>query len=152
MSDILHSLDERQRRWVCVALCKIALNTWRRYIKCSKSRQLRYVTTTPAMYQKIDALLPADAYAAALLGRDHVNAEKRYVEPMCAIQDEDWKLPTHVEWAYLAIHNLFRRYALSDLTIPAWIIANQALSSIEDSGQWRQVLNETIEKVKMDDC
>jgi len=53
-----------------------------------------------------------------------------------------------IEYAYLAIHNLFQRYALGDSTVTEWIIANQALASIDDLELCGHRFNEALDHAK----
>ena len=55
--------------------------------------------------------------------------QKKYREPICALQDDDWVLPEEASYAYYAIYNFFQKYALGK-PIDDWLIVNQALSSL----------------------
>jgi hypothetical protein len=93
--------------------------------------------------QKVDAQLPEDAFKCAQNGADLTGVEKRYQEPIAAMQDLDLEFPEQIKFAYYSLYNLFRRYALRKET-DDWVIVNQALSAEIDNGKWAQMLNEAI--------
>ena len=71
------------------------------------------------------------------------DVERRYAEPITALQDEDFVLPDHIAYSYYAIYNLFRKYALR-MDIDSWLIVNQALSSEIDANKWHELLASAI--------
>jgi hypothetical protein len=104
-----------------------------------------YVESVVGTQQEVDRQLPADAYEAATQGVDWQNIRRRYLEPISALQDDDLKFPEHVELAYYAIYNLFRKYALRE-DCDDWLIVSQALSSEEDSQQWKVLLADALQQ------
>ncbi len=143
LPDEFLALDSAQRRVVHFALCKHALRKWNEYVNVRG--QIRYIESVVGTQQKVDKQLPADALESAERGVDLANVEKRYGEPIVAMQDEDLTFPKNIEFAYYAIYNLFRKYAL-EKDIADWLIVNQALSSEKDSAKWRPLLFTAIQR------
>ncbi len=70
---------------------------------------------------------------------------QRYQEPIVAMHDDDLTFPDNIEFAYYAIYNLFRKYALGT-EIDDWLIVNQALSAEKDSEKWATLLASAIQR------
>ena len=104
--------------------------------------------TTPisvvGMGHTIDISLPADALNAAHTGEDRASIDARYREPIVSLQDIDLEFPNPVEFAYYAIYNCFRLYAIGK-PIDPWLIVNQSLSCIDEPKSWDLRLSAAIE-------
>lgn len=135
--------SERQRE-VHFRLCEEALGAWSVY--AAEHLAIRYTDSVVGMVHEVDVALPNDALRSARAGVDLATVQGRYVEPIIAIQDDDLQFPDPIEFAYYALYNCFRRYALGE-EIDAWLIANQALSSIDDEGSWSQRLSAAVAAV-----
>ncbi len=144
LADEFLALDSAQRRIVHFVLCEYALCKWNEYVNVQG--QIRYIESVVGTGQKVDEQLPVDALESAKRGVDLANVEKRYGEPIVAMQDDDLVFPKHVEFAYYAIYNLFKKYALKK-DIDDWLIVNQAISSEKDSKKWRPLLFNAIQRM-----
>ena len=143
LADAFFALEPDQRRMVHIDLCEYSLLKWNQYI--STQGQIRYIESVVGTEQQVDEQLPADALESARQSRDSGDVWKRYGEPIAAMQDEDLVFPKHIEFAYYAIYNLFRKYALEE-EIDDMLIVNQALSSEENSEKWRALLSNAIRR------
>ncbi|MFH2047158.1 MAG: hypothetical protein ABIK92_18675 [Pseudomonadota bacterium] len=94
----------------------------------------------------VDTVLPETALNAVKSGIADEDINIQYQEPIVALQDLDWEPPENIEYAYYAIYNLYRKY-INNEYIDDWIIANQALSSIEEKKNIKQILIEAVENV-----
>jgi hypothetical protein len=135
-------LSPARRRFVHDTLAQYALGRWQAFAESRKG--IVYYETVAGTRQVVDKRLPADALAAVRTGEGIDDVATRYQEPICALQDEDLSLPDTVEFAYYAIYNYFRRYALKT-EIDDWILVNQALSSEADEWAWIPLLLRAIE-------
>ncbi|MBB1627957.1 hypothetical protein [Achromobacter sp. UMC71] len=131
---------ERQRG-VHLHLLKHALAVWESHY--SLDAQPTYVESVAGSCQQADTGLPREALAAVRDRRDTAGVESRYLEPIIALRDEDWVLPHAAASAYYAIYNGFRLHVLGQ-DIDAWLIVNQALSSL-DPGQGVAVLQDAVD-------
>jgi hypothetical protein len=129
----VHVLAERffalapdQRRTAHLYLASVALRRWVTYL--AGGPDLEYVESVVGSQQAVDPRLPDDALRSATVGRDLAEVAKRYLEPITALQDDDWELPEDVGYAYYAIYNTFDKYALGE-RVDDWLVVNQALSS-----------------------
>lgn len=123
------SLGPDETRSVHLALAAHAVAVWRRFV--ASRPKLTYVESVVGTRQTVDATLPEDALRSASAGADLTDVDKRYLEPLAALQDGDLELPEHVELAYYAVYNLFRKYARG-ADVDNWLIVNQALSADPD--------------------
>ncbi|MGA2497954.1 MAG: hypothetical protein ABSH20_09445 [Tepidisphaeraceae bacterium] len=134
-------LSAAQKRLVHIQLCKQALQKWHAYLKLQK--RIHYVDSVVGTHQEVDVSLPDDALASARGGRDLANVQRRYLEPIAAIQDSDLKFPEEITYAYYSLCNLFRRYCLAD-EIDDWLIVNQAISAEINQDQWTRNLKHVL--------
>jgi len=92
--------------------------------------------------QNLDIGLPREALEAVLALSDAADIAVRYREPIVALQDMDLALSTNAEFAYYAIYNAFRRYALN-LNIEEALVVDQALSALPSAVRARVLLAAT---------
>lgn len=140
----LSRLTQDEQRRVLVRLCERAVEVWTAFVR--REGEIRYIDSVVGMCHTVDVTLPALALVAAVDGENRFDLERRYMEPITALQDCDLELPDHAEFAYYAVYNLFRKYALG-ASIDAWLIANQALSSLDESERgpaFSAALDETV--------
>jgi hypothetical protein len=90
---------------------------------------MRYVEGVAGTRQTVDPTLPQDALEAVRTGSDLRDVARRYGEPIAALQDEDWRPPEPILFAYYSIYNLFEKYDQAR-DIDDWLIPNQALASL----------------------
>jgi len=121
------ALNDEQKRLVHISMASIALTSWRRHVS-SESVPLKYQETVAGTFQVVDVELPAEALEAVISGV-RSNIAKRYLEPICAMQDDDWEFNDDAEMAYYAIYNTYRKY-IEGKEIDNWLIVNQSLSSL----------------------
>lgn len=131
------SLSPDQQHKVHFLLARHALSLWKAYTR--DPEEIRYVESVVGTLQVVDKRLPPDALASARAGQDLASVAERYREPVAALQDGDLTFPERIEFAYYALYNLFRKYALHH-EIDGWLIVNQALASEEEADQWSPLL------------
>lgn len=136
------SLSPPQRRIVHELLVEQALARWKAHAE--KEGEIRYRETVVGTEQIVDASLPEDAVRAVRSGEGIDAVDRRYGEPQTALQDNDLSFPEPVEFAYYAILNYFRKYALQR-DVDDWLIVNQAISSV-DERKWEHTLRSAIER------
>lgn len=136
------ALSPPERRVVHELLVEQALARWKAHAE--KEGEIRYRETVVGTEQIVDASLPADAVRAVRTGEGVEAVDGRYGEPTAALQDNDLSFPEPVEFAYYAILNYFRKYALQR-DVDDWLIVNQAVSSV-DEREWEGTLRRAIEK------
>jgi hypothetical protein len=137
------NLNNEQKRFVHLELCRNALSVWENYV--ARFDEISYVESVVGTFQIVDKLLPKVAFEAVIIGKDSANIDHRYGEPIAAMQDDDLEFPNEIEFAYYAIYNLFNKYVLRQ-NIDDWLICNQALSAETDSEKWQNLLNNAILK------
>jgi hypothetical protein len=108
LAEVFLSLDDEQKQFVHFELCRHALRVWENY--AAQFEKIDYVEWVVGTHQTVDKMLPREAFEAAGIGRDSDNIDWRYAEPIAALQDDDLEFPDHIEFAYYAIYNLFKKY------------------------------------------
>lgn len=139
------ALGQPGRRAVLLALCRHALGVWEAYIR--RYGPIMYADSVVGVEHCIDSTLPRDALACVAAGADRANLAYRYQEPIVALQDDDLALPDHIELAYYAIYNLYRK-SLAGAAIDDWLIVNQALSAEMDPTQRAWLLADAIQRAQ----
>ena len=119
-------LAPSQKRVVLFDLAAHAVAAWEQYADLNPS--LSYIESVVGTRQVVDRRLPIDALQSARLGVDLTHVEQRYLEPIAALQDDDLVLPSHIQFAYYSIYNLFKKY-VRGAPIDDWLIVNQAISA-----------------------
>jgi hypothetical protein len=142
LRDQFLALPSHQRRVVHELLVKHALAVWKAY--ADREGEIRYRETVVGTEQIVDASLPEDAVRAVRTGQGVDAVDRRYGEPKAALQDNDLSFPEPVEFAYYAILNYFRKYALQR-DVDDWLIVNQAVSAA-DEREWEGTLRRAIER------
>jgi hypothetical protein len=142
LPDDFLALPPPQRRVVHEVLVHQALARWQAYTK--REGPIHYRETVVGTEQVVDDRLPEDALHAVRSGEGIAEVERRYGEPMAALQDQDLYFPDAVLFAYYAIYNFFRKYGLHH-EVDEWLIVNQAGSAEEDERKWDKQLRRAIE-------
>jgi hypothetical protein len=141
LRDQFAALTPVQRRVVHDLLADHALAKWNAYAR--SQGPISYVETVCGTRQMVDASLPGDALASVRSGQGIAEVALRYGEPITAMQDGDLSFRESAEFAYYAVYNFFRRYALQK-DVEDWLLVNQALSSDEDEGESDSVLKKAL--------
>jgi hypothetical protein len=132
-----------QKRLAHLKLCEHALTKWQEY--ASSMWCITYADSVVGTKQTVDKSLPMDAFQSACAGRDMADVNRRYDEPITALQDSDLTFPETVTYAYYSIYNAFRKYAMKE-SIDDWVIVNQALSSETEPSRWEALLRAALER------
>ncbi|MCP4136515.1 MAG: hypothetical protein GY754_36435 [bacterium] len=141
IAETFFSLSAEEKKKVHVILCEYSLKNWNEYI--SNFEEMQYTESVCGTKQQVDKNLPADALESSKRGVDDLSVERRYSEPIVAMQDDDLEFPEPVEFAYYSIYNLFRKYICGE-NIDDWLIVNQALSSKENIDSIHDILSNAI--------
>jgi hypothetical protein len=134
-------LNHLRKRQVHLFLCHSAHHVWEAYAQ--QQAALEYHDSVVGLHHRVDTTLPRDALVCVQLNTDHTALAHRYQEPIVALQDEDLVLPAHIEFAYYAIYNLYRKY-MQEVAIDDWLIVNQALSAEEEPARWRALMTDAL--------
>ncbi|MFX0101377.1 MAG: hypothetical protein ACFFCS_17515 [Candidatus Hodarchaeota archaeon] len=143
MMDIFENWDEDKRLKALYKGCQMALSVWKDY---TRDNTIQYIDSLVALEHVVENDLPMDAMNAIkshIDGKEPKDVEeidRRYREPITAMQDYDWystdefdlmdlHFPQHVEYAYYSIYNLFRLLFNDIITIEEPVIINQFISS-----------------------
>ena len=137
-------LPVNHRREVHLNLCTKALDVWLTY--CDASDSLVYNESVCGTTQTVDRALPGAALLSVIANEDLDGVAARYLEPLTAIQEDDFSLPREVEFAYLAIHNLYARYVLGK-PIDDWLIVNQSLTALGQEADVVAVLDAIVARL-----
>ena len=137
------ALDSEKKRIVHFELCRNALEVLTKYF--SKTGKIEYIEMVVGTKQSIDEKLLNDAFISAQNGKDLYKSKKRFVEPIIALHDDDISFPENIGFAYYAIYNLFKKYALNE-KVDDWMIVNQAVSSEVDENKQDGLLRKVIKK------
>ena len=138
------ALSPRQRRVVHELMVEHALAKWQAYAE--RQGEIRYRESATGTEQTVDASLPGNALASVRSGQGIAAVADKYREPIVAMQDGDLAFPDSVTFAYYAIYNVFRRYAMQQEDIDDWLLVNQMGSSEDDDEKRRAVLVSAIER------
>jgi len=141
LQEQFQSLSPPQQKHVHLTLCEKALGVWTNYARLQS--EIRYFDSVVGGSHVVERYLPEEALRCVRYGTDPSSVAGRYGEPIVAMQDDDLEFPDHVDFAYYAIFNCFRRHALND-DLDAWLVVNQALSAETDECRWRPMLEAAI--------
>lgn len=130
-------LNAHEKKQSQIKACTFALSVWKTY--CAQRKEMIYSDSIVGMAHRVEKDLPEKALQAVIDGLVSPEITQAYREPIVALQDMDIDWPDQIEFAYYAIDNLYRKYALN-LPIDDWLIINQALSSESNSSQWEDLL------------
>jgi hypothetical protein len=133
-------LSKDAQRLVHLELAGRALVAWEAY--CAANPGFEYVDSVVGMRHGLDAELPRQALAAARAGQRSGAVDRRYLEPLAALQDDDLQLPEPVEFAFYAVYNCYRKYVDRD-AVDEWLIVNQAVSALPEA-EWTRALERAI--------
>jgi hypothetical protein len=142
-ADRFFALSPAQRRVVHELLVEHALAKWKAYVE--GQGEIRYRESVCGTDQTVDTSLPGNALASVRSGKGIAAMADRYREPIVAMQDGDLSFPQSVAFAYYAIYNFFRRYAMQQ-EIDDWLLVNQAVSSEDDEEKWKALLVRALER------
>lgn len=143
LADRFHNLSASQKRYVQQTLCDHALAKWREFREAKGG--MAYVESVCCTCQNVDRELPTDAMRSVRAGEDMAEVDRRYGEPITALQDGDLYFPEPITFAYYAIYNLFNKYVRRE-AIDDWLIVNQALSAESDESRWLPLLEAAIQQ------
>lgn len=129
-------LPPQARRRVHVDACRRALAVWEEFVRGAPG--LSYIESVAGTRQEVDGALPREALDVVASVEASPAIAERYLEPIAAMHDGDFELPEPVEFAYYAIYNLFRKYAVG-AAVDDWLIVNQALSAYPQE-RWPELL------------
>lgn len=138
------ALSPEGRKRVHQYLCARALAVWERF--AAAEGKIRYMDSVVGLAHTVDLRLPADAFQAAFGTPDAATVaaiDRRYLEPITALQDDDVEFPDEIEFAYYAIYNAFEKYARG-AAMDDWLIVNQALSSVQHSEDIRALMRAAL--------
>jgi stalled ribosome rescue protein Dom34 len=145
LADRFQDLSAAQKRVVHQFLCEHALAKWREF--CESKKHIVYVETVCGTQQAVDMVLPDDALRSARESRDIAEVDRRYSEPIAAMQDDDLSFPKPITFAYYAVYNMFNKYVRNE-AVDDWLIVNQALSAETDESRWQSLLEAAIERAR----
>ena len=140
LATIFHRLTAVQKQSVHLSLCEQALSVWRKYV--ANQPITTYIDSVTGASHVVENGLPEDAFQSVLSGRDIAHVAKRYREPIVAMQDDDLRFPEKIEFAYYALHNLFKKYVMNE-KVDDWIVVNQALAA-QDLSKINELLANAI--------
>ncbi len=137
------NLNSERKRVVHFELCRNSLLLLEKFF--AKRGKIEYRESVCGTHQIVDKKLPSEAFQSALSSEKTEEINRKYLEPIAAMQDDDLIFPEEIEFAYYSIYNLFRKYALK-VEIDDWLIVNQAISAESDEEKWEALLKNAIEK------
>ena len=143
------ALPPDSRRRVHQYLCARALEVWERF--AADAGKIRYMDSVVGLAHTVDLRLPADAFQAAFGEPDEATVaaiDRRYLEPITALQDDDVEFPDEIGYAYYAIYNAFERHARGAAT-DDWVICNQALSSVQHREDIRALMRVALHHAEL---
>lgn len=143
--EIFQKLTAEEKRKVHIYLCERALVKWDEYVFLKG--EIKYTESVTGTKQVVDRNLPSDALESVKQNLDTSNVEKRYLEPIVSLQDEDLNFPEQILFTYYSIYNVFRKYICGD-SIDDWLIVNQALSAENSLHRADEVLLAAINSLK----
>lgn len=144
----MHPVTERyfalpadQQIAVQLRLCSQALRVWDEHFSLLPPQMFQL--DAQAMPQALDPRLPRQAFETTMAlmaagGRDEAlqaqaaDVAGRFQAPMQALQAQQLRLPTSVEFAFHALRNLLASLGRQE-PIDPWLIINQALSALGPS-------------------
>jgi hypothetical protein len=149
LSDLMQGLPEDRQLTLAVHFCKLGLPIWDAFATQKRARS--YYDGVVGLHHVISETLPTRAlalaqsaladptYCARHEGTQLLGALKHeFVEPIVALQDDDWELPDAVRLVFYAHSNLVEHLA-GKVTFPngetaLYVALNQAIDALESSG------------------
>jgi hypothetical protein len=142
LAERYQQLPADAKRRVLVHLCRGALAVWEAHVR--QAPELSWVERVAGTRQKVDVDLPRQAIDAVASGQAGPELQRRYQEPIAALQELDLLLPDPVEAAYYAIYNLARKFGPDAAVVDDWLIVNQAISAYPQE-RWRELVSAGLE-------
>lgn len=142
-----HSLNEQEKKNVHILLCEHAVQQWNQYVK--ENQYIKYTDSVVGLNHVVDNSLLEDALKSVKCNVDSSDVESRFEEPIAAIDDDDLILPEHIRSSFLALYNLFEKYALSH-SVDDSVILNFAVSSEENEDLWDDLFLNSIKAIIKD--
>ena len=149
MNDIAEeffALGKEDKKKVHIAMAELSLISWNELL-VKGDIPLSYRETVAGTIQSVDANLPKNALDAVIGELSGEGILQEYVEPICALQDDDWDFNDDGEMAYYAIYNTFCKYVLLQ-EVDDWLIVNQALSSLGEGADIFTPLKHAVNSAK----
>lgn len=132
------SLDEGRRLAAAVHFCALALPIWETY---SEGNALRYVDTVVGMQHFVDPGLLQQVLDLAR-GRPEPGLaalEAGFLDPIVALQDDDWDLPEEVRLTFYAHYNLLEHLAGRHVSMfgeaSLYVAVNQAADALDKASR-----------------
>lgn len=138
------SLNEDGKKRAHLFMAELALKSWESSLAQGKV-PMSYRETVTGTTQAIDPDLPKRALDSLKSETNSLEVAKDYLEPICALQDDDWIFNDDAQMAYYAIYNTYRKYIEGE-EIDDWVIVNQALSSLGEGADIFTPLKEAVEQ------
>lgn len=161
------ALSRAEQRRVHVYCCERAVAVWENAYQRGEIPH-SYMETVVGTEQHVEPDLPRHVYTYLSLyaldtldnladSVDPIHTErikqlqKRYWEPLTALQDDDLQLSDRAEFAYYAVYNTFRYYTeprFQQQPDPkhAWLIVEQTLSALEVT-EYKDVLSDFLKNL-----
>jgi hypothetical protein len=149
LEELMKGLPKEGQMAMAIHFAELALPIWTEF---AAQDSLTYIDGVVGMQHVISATLPmevltlmkaeaaqpghrlTEAGAAALKALSH-----EFVEPIVALQDDDWDLPEHVKLIFYAHSNLLEylngHTIFHDKESALYVVVNQAMDGLEKSGR-----------------
>jgi hypothetical protein len=161
LEERINSLPKVKQFDIAIRLTKLALPIWDKY---AEKTELSYRDTVVGLQHSVDKALlkntidKVEKYIstnilnkAIIKNSDLLSLNRRFSDPIVALQDTDWELPTEVERIFYAVHNLLdaalgkEKTAFNEATI--YVTINQAIDALDCSktmseGEIRKIIYE----------
>lgn len=139
LDKIVSNLSNKHQLELAVVLIEKALVIWDEYCIGGK---LDYIDTVVGMHHEVKPDLPARSLALAKKELQHPGTQAaeikalndEFIEPIVAMQDDDWEMPDAVEKVFYAAYNL--NEFLNGLTTTTfaesqiYLVINQAIDAL----------------------
>ncbi len=150
LKDLIGGLPEDRQLTLAVHFCRLGLPIWEAFALDVKARD--YYDGVVGMHHVISETLLARAlataqaalnqtdYSSTVAGIEAIRSiAHEFVEPIVALQDDDWELPDAVKLIFYAHSNLVEHLSgkrvFSGGETALYVSVNQAIDALETSGR-----------------
>jgi hypothetical protein len=138
LEEYCKSLPKDELFTLAITLCEKALPIWTSYASLNK---LTYTDTVVGMLHEVKSDLLDDTISycqSNSFEKNQLNSLlNEFTDPIVALQDSDWELPSPVEKIFYAVYNLLcgiqKPITVFDEST-LYVSANQAVNALDESG------------------
>jgi hypothetical protein len=147
LQELISTLSPRRKLGLAIQFVQKSQSIWNDY---AANNKLTYIDTVVGMFHEVKPDLPERSLDAAVKEFENPGSNQaeikslldEFLDPIVAMQDDDWEIPDEVEKTFYATYNLLEALTGKEITIfneeYAYLVINQAIDAITTVGLMTQ--------------